>query len=134
MKRTNETEGRTSLHGDGQGVPSLEDVEQRAREIVKIEGRDSGEITDADRERARLELRGADTPPTTEEEAEGNRIASRDPADPVGRTGRKHPKVEAADESALTEEEALEGAEEAAHDRMLAERQNREEAKQDLSE
>src|ERR1700726_436860 len=50
--------GKISLHGNGMGVPSPEDIERRAREIAMIDERDPNEFTDTDWNQARRELLG----------------------------------------------------------------------------
>ena len=54
--------GKIEIHGNGVGVPSPEQVEQRAREIAMIDQRDPDKFTDADWEQARQELHGATIP------------------------------------------------------------------------
>ena len=64
--------GKISLHGNGMGVPSPEDIERRAREIAMIDERDPNEFTDADWNQARQELMGVDNnnpPEETDDEA-----------------------------------------------------------------
>src|SRR5204862_6948341 len=57
--------GKISVHGNGLGVPSPEQVERRAREIAMIDERNPDEFTEADWRQARHELMGAEnnTPP-----------------------------------------------------------------------
>ena len=57
--------GKISVHGNGLGAPSPEEVERRAREIAMIDERNPDEFTEADWRQARHELMGAEnnTPP-----------------------------------------------------------------------
>ena len=59
--------GKISVHGDGLGAPSPEQVEKRAREIAMIAERDPEDFTDADWDQARRELHGAAIPAPPEE-------------------------------------------------------------------
>jgi hypothetical protein len=108
--------GKISVHGDGFGAPSPDEVEKRAREIALIAERDPDEFTDADWNQARRELlgtQGAGAPEETAENAEvveeWNVVASS--------SGHRAPRVE--DEENLGEQLVTEGAEEAAHDQMV---------------
>src|SRR5213595_1064340 len=59
--------GKISVHGNGLGAPSLEEVEKRAREIAMIDERNPDEFSDADWAQARQELLGAEHPTPPEE-------------------------------------------------------------------
>ena len=59
--------GKISLHGNGMGVPSPEDIERRAREIAMIDERNPDEFTETDWAQARKELLGAEHPTPPEE-------------------------------------------------------------------
>src|SRR5947208_9302118 len=50
--------GKISVHGNGLGAPSPEEVEKRAREIAMIDERNPDEFTEADWRQARHELMG----------------------------------------------------------------------------
>jgi len=110
---------RIEIHGDELGVPGEEQVEQRAREIAKINNRDPVDVTDADREQAREELRyqGA---AIMNDDAGSEVMASSDPAEPRIDTGHKAPETEEPDEQAVFDKEVHEGVDEALHDSMLA--------------
>jgi hypothetical protein len=60
--------GKISVHGNGLGAPTPEQVEARAREIALIDERDPEEFTDTDWDQARRELLGEVIPPTPEED------------------------------------------------------------------
>ena len=62
--------GKISVHGNGLGAPTPEQVEQRAREIAMIDERDPEEFTDADWDQARRELHGTALPNPPEETME----------------------------------------------------------------
>jgi len=108
--------GKISLHGDGLGAPSPDEVEKRAREIALIAERDPDEFTDADWDQARRELLGAhvsNAPEETDENAEvveeWNVVAASG--------GHRAPRVE--DDENLGEQLVSDGIEEAAHDQMV---------------
>ena len=50
--------GKISVHGNGLGAPSPEEVEKRAREIAMIDERNPDEFTEADWQQAKNELIG----------------------------------------------------------------------------
>jgi hypothetical protein len=119
---------KISLHGNGMGVPSPEDIEKRAREIALIDERDPNEFTDADWNQARLELMGTEhlappeeTPDNAEVTEEWNVVA--------GSTGHRAPRPGVEEEETVGEELVTGGLEEAAHDQMLEAR--REELEQE---
>jgi hypothetical protein len=108
--------GKISLHGNGLGAPSPDEVETRAREIALIAERDPDEFTDADWDQARRELLGVqattppeETPENAEVVEEWNVVASS--------SGHRAPRVE--DEENLGEQLVSDGLEEAAHDQMV---------------
>jgi len=108
--------GKISLHGDGLGAPSPDEVERRAREIALIAERDPDEFTDADWDQARRELLGTqvfNAPEETDDNAEvveeWNMVASS--------SGHRAPRVE--DEENLGEQLVADGIQEAAHDQMV---------------
>ena len=108
--------GKISLHGNGLGAPSPDEVEKRAREIALIAERDPDEFTDADWDQARRELLGVqattppeETPENAEVVEEWNMVASS--------SGHRAPRVE--DEENLGEQLVSDGLEEAAHDQMV---------------
>ena len=111
--------GKISLHGNGMGVPSPEDIERRAREIARIDGRNPGEFTDADWTQARKELLGAEHP-TPQEETKGSAEMSDDWEVTADNRGRRVPRpgVEE-DEETVGESLVNGGVEEATHDQMI---------------
>lgn len=118
--------GKISVHGNGFGTPSPDEVEKRAREIALIAERDPDEFTDADWDQARRELRGAqgsNAPEETDENAEvveeWNVVASS--------AGHRTPRVE--DEENVGEHLVEDGVQEAVHDQMVEAR--REELQQE---
>jgi len=118
--------GKISVHGNGLGTPSPDEVEKRAREIALIAERDPDEFTDADWEQARRELRGAqesNAPEETDDNAEvveeWNVVASS--------AGHRTPRVE--DEENVGEHLVEDGVQEAVHDQMVEAR--REELQQE---
>ena len=111
--------GKISLHGNGMGVPSPEDIERRAREIALIDEREPNDFTDADWNQARRELLG-DTETAPPEEDEQNVKLQREwevtPEDRGHRVPR--PGVDENEET-VGEHLVIDGLEEAAHDQML---------------
>jgi hypothetical protein len=108
--------GKISVHGNGLGAPSPDEVEKRAREIALIAEREPDEFTDADWDQARRELLGTQVlsaPEETEENAEvveeWNVVASS--------AGHRAPRVE--DDENVGEQLVEDGIEEAAHDQMV---------------
>jgi hypothetical protein len=108
--------GKISVHGNGLGAPSPDNVEKRAREIALIAEREPDEFTDADWDQARRELLGAlpsNAPEETDENAEvveeWNVVASS--------AGHRAPRVE--DDENLGEHLVEDGVQEAAHDQMV---------------
>ncbi len=98
--------GKIEIHGNGLGVASPEQVEQRAREIALIAERDPEAFTDADWEQARQELIGAGVSAAPEETIESDD------------SGHRVPRTEDEDES-VGEQLVAGGVEEATHDQML---------------
>jgi len=110
--------GKISLHGDGIGVPSPEQVEKRAREIAMIDERNPEEFTDADWEQARLELLGASVP-TPPEETKQNADLVEEWEVVANDTGHRAPRPGVEEDETLGEQLVTGGLEEAAHDQML---------------
>src|SRR5581483_11422848 len=110
--------GKVEEHGKAVGTVSPQDVEQRAREIARIAGRDRP--TPEDRIQARDELLDRDLPPTVAQDAAVSmQSLSRDPSDPAVDRGRQAPEYIENDEEEGLERLALEGVEEAQHDQMV---------------
>ena len=128
MKENKPSAGKISLHGNGMGVPSPEDIERRAREIALIDERNADEFTDADWSQARQELMGAENhePPETPDNSQVTAEWQVTPSDRGHRIPR--PGVEE-DEETVGEHLVSEGREEAEHDQMLEAR--REELEQE---
>ena len=111
--------GKISLHGNGMGVPSPEDIERRAREIAQIDERNPDEFSEADWAQARKELRGAEHP-TPQEETKGSAEMSNDWEVTADNRGRRVPRPGAEeDEETVGENLVNDGVEEATHDQML---------------
>jgi len=100
------------------GVPSPEDVEERARELARLDGR-AGRVRDDDREQARRELTGHAAPTVEPSEAE-EEIEPSSPWDAApGSPGREAVTHGPEDEAAVPEQLVEEGMDEALHDEML---------------
>jgi hypothetical protein len=116
--------GRISLHGDGVGDLTLDDIEKRAQEIALIAGRSAERVTDDDREQAWEELQNRQLSAATEDDGESRGAISRDPSEPVSIPGRHIVNQDGeGDPAAAVERLAYEGVEEAQHDQMLAARE-----------
>ena len=116
--------GRVLLHRQGAGEITEAEIDRRARELARINGRHME--TEEDRERARQELRGESLPDPGTRDRDLSRSVSRDPSEPVSNTGRAAPTQEDDNEEAVPERLVLEGTDEAQHDLMLAARRKRE--------
>jgi hypothetical protein len=119
---TSPSSGKIIQHGNGTGVPSPDDVNQRARENARIENRKR--IGKEDVLQARDELTGTNLPDMSPEESIP-RGASRDPSEPVSDYGHEVPATETPDEQTSVEQLVNEGLEEAQHDQMIASRRRR---------
>jgi hypothetical protein len=121
--------GKITVHGNGLGAPTPQQVEERAREIALIDERDPDEFTDADWNQARRELLGdLAVPPPEENEQNVNleeewEVVPRDAGHRVPRPGINE------NEETLGEHLVIDGVEEATHDQMLEAR--REELEQE---
>lgn len=118
-----EDPGRIMLHRVGAGPVTEAKIEERAREIARIEH--SRDVTDQHREQARRELHGRTLPDAIEDDAFAEEGASRDPAEPLAHRGHHTLNREGDNEEALPERLALEGVDEAQHEQMLADRRRR---------
>jgi hypothetical protein len=111
--------GKISVHGNGLGVPSEEDVEKRAREIALIDERDPEAFTEADWAQARRELHGdVITLPADESERSSNleeewEVLAENRGHRVPRPGVDE------NEETLGEHLVTDGVEEASHDQMV---------------
>jgi hypothetical protein len=120
--------GKISVHGNGLGAPSPEEVEKRAREIAMIDERDPNQFTEADWRQARRELMGAEnhSPP---EETPDNANLIEEWSVIASSTGHRAPRPGIDEEETVGEHCVIDGLEEAAHDQMLEAR--REELQQE---
>jgi hypothetical protein len=112
MKET----GRIEIHGRGIGEISQADIERRATEIARMDGRT--EPGEQDRFRAREELLRADPPPPPEADESAKPIQSwsKGPASQAHRGVR----TDLEDEVSAAEQLINEGLEEADHDQRLS--------------
>jgi len=120
--------GKISVHGNGLGAPSPEEVEKRAREIAMIDERNPDEFTEADWRQARHELMGDEnnSPP---EETPDNAGLTEEWSVVASSKGHRSPRPGTEEEETVGEHCVIDGLEEAAHDRMLEAR--REELEQE---
>lgn len=118
-----ENRGKMEEHGRAMGVGSPGDLERRALELARIEGR--SQATPDDRARARAELLNLNLPPTVSQDAAASmQSLSRDPSDPATDRGHQTPEYMDNDEEEAVERLALEGVEEAQHEQMIQARGN----------
>jgi hypothetical protein len=108
--------GKISVHGNGFGAPSPDEVEKRAREIALIAERDPNEFTDADWDQARRELLGAQAPSAPEETVNNAEVVEEWN---VVAASRGHQARRIEDDESLGEQLVEDGLEEAAHDQMV---------------
>jgi hypothetical protein len=120
--------GKISVHGNGLGAPSPEEVERRAREIAMIDERNPDEFTEADWKQARHELMGTEnnTPP---EETPDNADLTEEWSVVASSKGHRLPRPGTEEEETVGEHCVIDGLEEATHDQMLEAR--REELEQE---
>lgn len=128
MKSKKENHTKVIVRGSAAGGITKADIERRARELALIRGVPN-EVTDADRQQARRELIGGETPAPSDEEARVAAVVSRDPSEPPEIAPEERPAGggNADDEEAMVERLALQGVEEAQHDQMVQARKRREE-------
>lgn len=125
--------GKITVHGNGFGAPTPEQIEKRAREIALIDERDPEQYTDADWDQARQELLGASTDNAPEETAATEKLEEEwevtpsDHGQRVPRTGIDDP------EDSLGEQLVEGGVDEAAHDQMLEARREEIEQEGDIT-
>jgi hypothetical protein len=110
--------GKISIHGDGFGAPTPEQVEKRAREIALINDRDPEAFTDADWDQARQELLGA-TVPAPPEETRQNANLEDEWEVVASDSGHQLPRSGVNDDESLGEQLVAGGLDEATHDQML---------------
>lgn len=110
--------GRIEQHNAGLGEVSAAQIEVRAGELARSDGR--REPNEGDFQQARQELEGAVGPPGAPEEVQGQleEVVAWD--QPVHASGTRAPRVGLDDENTAPEQLVQEGVEEADHDRRLA--------------
>lgn len=109
---------RIERNARGSGPPSPEAVEERARELARIDGRSPEHVTRDDMQRALAELHDEALPVSGEDER-SETVASSNPADMAVETGHEVTAAAPEDEQQLEEEEVQEGVKEAEHQRLL---------------
>jgi hypothetical protein len=119
MNDNSHPSGKISVHGNGFGAPSPDEVEKRAREIALIAERAPDEFTDADWDQARRELLGAQST-NAPEETDANADAVEEWNVVASSAGHRAPRIE--DEENVGEHLVEAGIEEAAHDQMVVAR------------
>lgn len=117
---------KTVVHGRPASEITDDDVEQRARELAVIQGRNPDEITNDLRVQARDELLGHSAPDSTAQDDESIGRISRDPSNPPDIYAKQKPNFSEPSEQDELEHMVLDGVEEAQHDQMLEARKKRE--------
>ena len=117
-QRSPEQKAHILNHDEGLGVPSPDNIEQRAREIALIAGRAGGSYTDEDFRQAKQELMQQTEPDDEQMEEEAL------PFEPgngeiLGGTETQAINYGSDDETSIGEELVKEGLDEALHDEML---------------
>ena len=113
--KTEGVPGKISDHFKGAGTFTRETVEQRAKELARINGRER--FTEDDWAQAKRELQGVDN---FNHSGEDDSIVGRTTWDEEpGESGHPVPKVEALDEQTMSEHLVEEGVSEAEHDQMV---------------
>lgn len=127
------TAGKISVHGNGLGAATPEQVEARAREIAMIDERDPEDFTDADWDQARRELLGNTLPNPPEENERTLRMEEEWEVTPDDH-GHRVPRP-GVDENEETVGQHLveDGLEEATHDQMLEARKEELEQEGDIT-
>jgi hypothetical protein len=124
--------GKISVHGNGVGAPSPEEVEKRAREIAMIDERNPDEFTDADWAQARRELLGSSVPLPPEETGQNAELVEEWEV-VTNDVGHRAPRTGLDEEETVGEQLVTGGIEEAAHDQMLEARKEELEQEGELS-
>ena len=125
--------GKITVHGNGFGAPTPEQIEQRAREIAMIDERNPDEFTDADWEEARKELLGATAHNPPEETAATESLEDEWEVTPNDH-GHRAPRAGVDDEEDSLGEQLVEGGvDEAVHDQMLEARKEEIEQEGDIT-
>ena len=109
---------KITVHGNGLGAPSPDQVKQRAREIAMIDERNPDEFTEGDWEQAHRELIGVQSATAPEENERTAEVV--DEWDMVaGDTGHHALRAADGEDKNLGEQLVDDGLEEATHDQML---------------
>jgi hypothetical protein len=117
------TSGRIQIHGAGVGELSESDLERRAAEIARMDGRSA--VNAADRSNAREELLHSGPPPAPEADETVHPV--RLWSESMGSIGHQAPRIGPEDEESPVEQLFNEGLEEAERDQRLSASENAEE-------
>ncbi len=125
MSIENEGYGKLVSHGEPAEAPSQSQVDRRASELARIEGRD--QPTSEDRARALKEIQGLGSRRSERFADVPEDGLARDPSEPTQRGATRKPRINEEEENQAAETAALEGVEEAEHEQMLQARRQQEE-------
>jgi len=117
MNESTDQDGKIIIHDTGAGVPSPEQVEERARELAVIAGRVASDFTNADVAQARDELLRSGPPEPADADRAVAEVTVWD--EPPGSAGRQAVNRGPQDEANIAQELVEEGLEEALHDEMV---------------
>jgi hypothetical protein len=117
MKTARGRSGRISDHFHGMGTVTREMVEQRAKELAIINGREARDFTEEDWVRAKHEMIGDEATDPAEEEEPVAGLTRWD--EEPGTSGHHVENNSPPDEQTVSERLVQEGLEEANHDQML---------------
>ncbi|HEX8372035.1 MAG TPA: hypothetical protein VF585_04595 [Chthoniobacterales bacterium] len=102
-------------HSHGQGATTVDDVQQRASELARIDGRPPEAFTASDLEEARRELMGGHY----DEDESGGDYYSLGVDNVAGSIGHHIPNISSDESENAVAELIMEGMEEAEHEQML---------------
>ncbi len=112
------------LHGADTGEITTSMIERRAHELAIIKGRST--VSASDRRFACQELQARELPRTMSDDSASIALSlTRDPREPASVLGHQTLIPDEGDDQDMVERLALEGVEEAQHDRMLAARRRK---------
>lgn len=114
------TSGRIQIHGAGIGEISESDLNRRAAEIARMDGRTAANALDRDRAREELLHAGPPPAPEADETVQPVRLWS----EGVGSVGHQAPRIGPEDAESPVEQLFYEGLEEAERDQRLSASEN----------
>lgn len=117
MNEVSKPDGKIIVHDKGEGVPSLEQLEERARELAVIAGRAADDFNERDLDQARRELLHSGPAAPADEDRAVAEVTAWDEV--PGSSGRQVKNRGPRDEANVGQVLVEEGLEESLHDEML---------------